>query len=209
MKHLRQNYTLGSLLEKDLPQEPFSLFEKWFEDVENESGILEPNAMVLSTVDNGIADSRIVLLKDLRDQEFVFYTNYTSKKGSQIAQNPNCSLLFPWINLQRQIIVRGTVKKVSETESDEYFFSRPKSSQVGAWVSDQSSQIESRAELDNKLALFSQRFEKEEIKRPIHWGGYAVEPIEIEFWQGRENRLHDRISFRKEGADWQINRLQP
>jgi pyridoxamine 5'-phosphate oxidase len=209
VKHLRQNYTLGSLLEKDLPQEPFSLFEKWFEDAENESGILEPNAMVLSTVDNGIADSRIVLLKDLRDQEFVFYTNYTSKKGSQIAQNPNCSLLFPWINLQRQIIVRGTVKKVSETESDEYFFSRPKSSQVGAWVSDQSSQIESRAELDNKLALFSQRFEKEEIKRPIHWGGYAVEPIEIEFWQGRENRLHDRISFRKEGADWQINRLQP
>lgn len=209
MKDLRQNYTLGSLEEASLPNEPFSLFEKWFDDALQHDGIIEPNAMVLSTVNKSGADSRIVLLKDLRDEEFVFFTNYQSNKGEQLAANPNCSLLFPWINLQRQIIIRGSVKKVSADESDEYFYSRPKSSQIGAWVSDQSSQIASRQELDEKLKSYTVRFEKEELTRPPHWGGYALLPSAIEFWQGRENRLHDRILFRNIADTWSVSRLQP
>ncbi len=209
MKDLRQNYTRGQLLEQDLPEEPFSLFENWFQNAMDASSIIEPNAMVLSTVVNSAPDSRIVLLKDLRDEEFVFYTNYHSHKGQQLAQIPHCNLLFPWIDMQRQVIVRGVVKKVSAEESDEYFFSRPLSSQIGALVSDQSSEVASRQELDEKLAELTELYKTKKMERPEHWGGYAIEPLQIEYWQGRENRLHDRILYKKEANIWSHQRLQP
>lgn len=209
MKDLRQDYTLGQLLESDLPDDPLALFQNWFQGAMNDTSIIEPNAMVLSTIIDAAPDSRIVLLKDLRDQEFVFYTNYNSHKGRQLEGNPNCTLLFPWIVMQRQVIVRGVAKKVSAEESDKYFFSRPLSSQIGAWVSDQSNPVASRVSLDDKLAELTEFYKSNDMVRPEHWGGYAIEPVQVEFWQGRENRVHDRILYKREANSWSYLRLQP
>ncbi|MGB1037856.1 MAG: pyridoxamine 5'-phosphate oxidase [Bacteroidia bacterium] len=209
MKDLRQNYTLSSLIEENVPSDPYSLFSKWFDEALESDKILEPNAMVMSTVKGDEVDSRILLLKDLRDEKFVFYTNYTSNKGKQLEENKSCVLVFPWIELQRQVIVRGKATKVSSKESDEYFLSRPESSQVGAWVSDQSTPIENRASLENKLLKLTEYFESNELKRPEHWGGYEISAFELEFWQGRENRLHDRLLYTYSNGSWNIKRLQP
>lgn len=209
MKDLRQNYTKGKLIESELPESPFELFRSWFNECVEEEGVMEANAMILSTLSEKGVSSRTVLLKDLRDDAFIFYTNYNSQKSLEIDGDSRCSLLFPWYSLERQVIITGSARKVSKSESEEYFFSRPVSSQIGAWASDQSSEIESRQELDNKLKSLEQRFENEPITMPDHWGGFEVNSVEIEFWQGRENRLHDRIVYRLEGNKWVVKRLQP
>ncbi|MFY9281203.1 MAG: pyridoxamine 5'-phosphate oxidase [Bacteroidia bacterium] len=209
MKDLRKNYTKDALLEANLPSQPFTLFEEWFAAAVAEPLIAEANAMVLSTVHNNAVDSRVVLLKDLRESHFVFFTNYSSHKGIQLEKNVNCTILFPWIAQERQVIVRGKASKISEQESSEYFDSRPKGSQIGAWVSEQSSEIASREDLDAKLDFYLQKFKNEVIPKPNHWGGYEIKPVEIEFWQGRENRLHDRILYCFENNSWSIKRLQP
>lgn len=209
MRNLRKNYLKGSLLEDNLPDNPYSLFKLWFARVFESSKVTEANAMVLSTVNKGAVDSRVVLLKDLRDDKFVFYTNYKSHKGQQLLENPNCTILFPWVEHQQQIIVRGTAKKVSEEESTAYFLSRPESSQIGAWVSEQSKEIDHRDSLDKKLDELTEYYKENELTKPPHWGGFEIEPYEIEFWQGRENRLHDRILFELKDGKWETRRLQP
>lgn len=210
MKDLRKNYTAGELVEYNLPSSPFELFTQWFEDASNSDGIVEPNAMVLSTVNSDLEpDSRIVLLKDIRKEAFVFYTNYDSNKGQQIAHNGNCTLLFPWVNLERQVIIRGFASRVSEQESIDYFNSRPKSSRIGAWASSQSNPIHSREDLEKQLKVVEAKYTGTDIPKPPHWGGFALDPREIEFWQGRPNRLHDRMVYRKNVGQWNTVRLQP
>ncbi|MDB4160889.1 pyridoxamine 5'-phosphate oxidase [Bacteroidia bacterium] len=210
MKDLRKNYTAGELVEYNLPSSPFELFTQWFEDASNSDGIVEPNAMVLSTVNSDLEpDSRIVLLKDIRKEAFVFYTNYDSNKGQQIAHNGNCTLLFPWVNLERQVIIRGFASRVSEQESIDYFNSRPKSSRIGAWASSQSNPIHSREDLEKQLKMVEAKYTGTDIPKPPHWGGFALDPREIEFWQGRPNRLHDRLVYRKNVGHWNTVRLQP
>lgn len=208
MKDLRQNYTKGELVENQIADDPFAQFDQWFTDALN-AEILEPNAMILSSVDNNKPDSRIVLLKDVRGGEFVFYTNYDSDKGQQLQNNPNCTLLFPWVNLERQVIIRGQATKIPTNESEEYFLSRPKSSQIGAWASNQSKQIDSRITLENQLKETQEKFNNLPLTKPPHWGGFAVNPHEIEFWQGRPNRLHDRILYTLQNGVWVTSRLQP
>lgn len=208
MKDLRQNYTKGELVENQIAGDPFTQFDKWFTDALN-AEIIEPNAMILSSVDINKPDSRIVLLKDVRGEEFVFYTNYDSHKGQQLLNNPNCTLLFPWVNLERQVIIRGQATKIPIKESEEYFLSRPKSSQIGAWASNQSKQIDSRITLENQLKESLEKFNIQPLTKPPHWGGFAVIPQEIEFWQGRPNRLHDRILYTLQNDIWVTSRLQP
>ena len=210
MKDLRKNYTRGELVEGNLPSNPFELFTQWFEDASRADNIVEPNAMVLGTVNSDSEpDSRIVLLKDLRKEAFVFYTNYESHKGQQIAHNGNCTLLFPWVNLERQVIVRGFASRVSEEESIAYFNSSPQCSRIGAWASSQSTPIQRREDLEKQLKTVEAKYTDADIPKPPHWGGFAVEPKEIEFWQGRPNRLHDRLVYRKNGERWNTVRLQP
>jgi pyridoxamine 5'-phosphate oxidase len=208
VKNLRQNYKQGELTENLISDDPFTQFNSWFTDALN-SKILEPNVMILSSLNDDKPDSRIVLLKGVRQEEFVFFTNYESNKGQQLKDNPNCTLLFPWVDLERQVIIRGEASVISSNESEEYFKSRPKSSQIGAWASNQSSPIKSRAELDNQLKDIEQKFDSEPLIKPPHWGGFAVSPYQIEFWQGRPNRLHDRILYTQENRSWVISRLQP
>ena len=208
MKDLRQDYIKGELIEDNISHDPFIQFRRWFTDALN-SKILEPNVMILSSIDGDKPDSRIVLLKDLRKDEFVFFTNYNSHKGQQLKNNPNCSLLFPWVDLERQVIVRGKATIISSEESEKYFKSRPITSQIGAWASSQSRPIKSRLDLDNQLKEAEQNFKSNPLNRPPHWGGFAVAPYQIEFWQGRPNRLHDRILFTLENKSWALSRLQP
>ncbi|MBR9859675.1 pyridoxamine 5'-phosphate oxidase [bacterium] len=209
MEDLREHYSKETLNEKDLSSSPFTQFEKWFQNA-LDSRIKEPNAMILSTLgEKDIVDSRTVLLKGLEQEQFVFYTNYNSDKSKQLREHPNCSLLFLWLDLERQIRIQGKAEKLDASKSDEYFASRPRGSQLGAWVSDQSSRINSRDELEAKLKEVEQRFEGKEVSRPEHWGGFAVTPNHFEFWQGRPNRLHDRLVYEKEGSIWTIKRLQP
>ncbi|NBA84682.1 pyridoxamine 5'-phosphate oxidase [Emticicia sp. CRIBPO] len=206
---LRINYVTNELLEKNVFNDPVRQFEIWFKDAKD-SGIREPNAMVLSTIEDNKPSSRVVLLKGFDSEGFVFYTNYLSDKGIQMAETPFVSLNFFWDILERQVRVEGTVEKVSEKDSDEYYWSRPRGSQIGAWVSNQSSVVETREVLQEKLDYFEAKFkDMEVIPRPPHWGGYLVRPEKIEFWQGRPNRLHDRLLFSHDGAAWKIERLSP
>ncbi|AFK01616.1 Pyridoxine/pyridoxamine 5'-phosphate oxidase [Emticicia oligotrophica DSM 17448] len=206
---LRQSYTRNELLEENVLTNPYEQFGKWFEEALN-AQILEPNAMTLSTISGGRAHGRVVLLKGFDQNGFTFYTNYRSNKGNQIAEVPFVSLTFLWGELERQVRIEGSIEKVSEAESDAYFHSRPRGSQIGAWVSDQSSVITSREVLENRLAELETKFKDlEVIPRPAHWGGYCVIPERIEFWQGRANRLHDRILFTKDAENWKIERLSP
>lgn len=207
---LRQEYTKSELLESQISKDPIEQFQHWFE-VALHSGVLEPNAMTLSTVGKDYKPtSRIVLLKEVEKGSFVFFTNYDSRKGQQIHDNPWVSLNFWWDKLERQVHIQGIINQVSHEQSETYFKSRPRASQLGAWASNQSEVIPDREFLEKKLAEVSSRFEGTEIPMPPYWGGYRVTPVEMEFWQGRSSRLHDRIRYKKtKNDDWKIERLSP
>ena len=204
----RISYTKGDLNEQDLSQNPFELFDKWFHETESQIGNLEVNAMTIASIGkDGFPKSRVVLLKSYSDQGFVFFTNYKSDKGRAISNNPNVCLSFFWGSTERQVIIKGVAEKISEEESTSYFLSRPRGSQIGAIASHQSEKISSRAILDDAVKEIEKS--NEQLSRPDVWGGYIVKPIEIEFWQGRENRLHDRFLYENDGADWSHSRLAP
>lgn len=207
----RKVYSKDSLLEKNLKENPIELFRDWFFVAENDEFTSEANAMNISTIGlDGFPKSRIVLLKKFTWEGFIFYTNYKSEKGSAIEESPKVSLSFFWPSLERQIIIKGEAEKLIENLSDGYFESRPEGSKLGAWASDQSEVIESREDLDKKLDELEEEFKGKEIPRPQHWGGYIVKPQSIEFWQGRPNRMHDRIRYTlQEDYNWKIERLQP
>lgn len=209
LNNFRESYDLLELLEKNCPENPIQLFDKWFIDATNINEI-EPNAMSISTVNStNHPSSRIVLLKSYSKEGFVFFTNYESKKGKDIALNNNVALLFWWQKLQRQVRIEGNIVKIEKAESYEYFKTRPKGSQIGALASNQSSEI-SRERLEEKyLTLEKTYYENENIPMPDYWGGYIVTPTSIEFWQGRPNRLHDRILYELNNNIWQISRLSP
>lgn len=207
---LRKDYSLAGLVEKDLARDPFRQFDKWFQEAQG-AKIPEPNAMVVATATrDGRPSTRTVLLKGLDGRGFVFYTNYDSRKGRELEANTRLSLLFPWIALERQIIVEGTVTKVSREESAAYFHSRPHASQIAAWASQQSAVIGGRALLEQAFKDADKKYAGVEVPVPPHWGGYRVNPETVEFWQGRRSRLHDRLRYRREAnGDWTIERLSP
>ena len=206
----RKNYNKGELTKNKVDTNPLQQFRKWFYEAKDSESVEEVNAMTLTTVGlDGFSKGRVVLLKKYDEHGFYFYTNYSSEKGKSIAQNNKVSLLFFWPGLERQIIIKGTASKTSEDDSNNYFNSRPKGSQLGALVSNQSEVIENRKVIENKLVLLENQYSDKEIKKPANWGGYLVSPISIEFWQGRQNRLHDRIRYRLSHLDWIIERLSP
>jgi len=207
---LRRDYSLSGLSEKDLARDPFRQFEQWFQEAEA-AKLPEPNAMICSLANrSGEPSSRTVLLKGLDGRGFVFYSNYESRKGRELAENPRASLLFPWIAQERQVIVEGSVARLSREESDAYFHSRPHASQLAAWASPQSSVIVGRNVLEEAFKTLEKKYAGQEIPMPPYWGGYRVKPDSVEFWQGRHGRLHDRLRYRREqNGDWAVDRLAP
>ncbi len=206
---LRKDYTLAGLDKADISPNPIEQFRVWFEAA-LAAGVPEPNAMHVSTVTaDGRPNGRIVLIKDVSEAGFVFYTNYESRKGNELTEHPFAALTFFYPELERQIRIEGRVEKVSADESDAYFNSRPRGSQIGAWVSNQSRIIENRDVLENRQRELEGQFNGGPIPRPAHWGGLRVVPDALEFWQGRPSRLHDRIRYQKQGNDWLIERLSP
>lgn len=206
---LRKDYSLTGLLEPNLARDPFRQFDQWFREAEA-AKLNEPNAMTLATASaEGLPSARIVLLKGVDGRGFVFFTNYESHKGRDLAANPRASLVFPWLELERQVIVSGTVAKVSREESDTYFQSRPIGSQLGAWASAQSTIVPDRDTLESNLRAIKTRYEGQPVPTPPHWGGYRVSPTTVDFWQGRRNRLHDRLRYRRTDDGWVIERLAP
>lgn len=211
LEDLRKEYRTAPFDPADVTADPISQFETWFADA-TEAGITEPNAMVVATVgEGGRPWQRHVLLKGLSPAGFTFYTNFTSRKGSELEANPACSLLFPWTDMARQVIVGGIASKVADDVADAYFAARPRESQLGAWASDQSTVIDSRATLEAQFAAATERFADQPIPRPPHWGGFEVAPESVEFWQGGEHRLHDRVVYNREPGqtNWTITRLNP
>ena len=210
LHNYRQSYEAGALDMTHTEAHPMDQFANWFKEVEKAGGVKEPNAMSLATLgEDDYPKVRIVLLKEYSRDGFVFYTNYESEKGRSIAKHPEVGLSFFWPNLERQVIIKGTTQKVSDGQSDTYFASRPKDSQLGALVSDQSSIIQDRSVLEEKMEVLAQKYKEKDIERPKHWGGYRVVPESIEFWQGRPNRLHDRIRYTWIDAQWIKERLAP
>jgi pyridoxamine 5'-phosphate oxidase len=210
IQNLRKDYSSESLSEDDVLENPYLQFEKWFKEALN-AEISEPNAMTLATASKeGIPSARIVLLKEFTLDGFVFYTNYNSQKGKEIESNPYASIVFFWVDLERQIRIEGVVEKVSEEESSSYFYSRPKGSQLGALTSPQSQTIPNRKFLEDKLVELEEEYLVKDIPKPEHWGGYRVIPNRIEFWQGRSSRLHDRIVYiHSKDNTWKFERLAP
>ena len=208
---MRRQYGEHGLVEGELPKNPIELFNTWLTQAAENEIVVEANAMVLSTEVDDQPTSRTVLLKDLTEGGFTFFSNYESRKGKQISENKNVSLLFPWYPMERQVIVIGSATKIARQDSEKYFATRPRSSQIGAWASEQSTELSSRQELENKFKELENKFAKEEvIPTPPYWGGYIVYPISIEFWQGRYSRLHDRIRYvREKNNNWQLKRLNP
>jgi pyridoxamine 5'-phosphate oxidase len=205
----RKEYIRSSFDLQDLLPDPFSMFSKWFEDA-LKGGIQEPNVMILATVGKNCQPSaRIVLLKESDKSGFVFFTNYQSRKGKEIEENPHGTLLFPWHTIQRQVRIEGRIERLSEATSNEYFQTRPIGSQIGAWISPQSSEIPSREFLEEKVKKFNLERKNRTIPKPPFWGGYKLIPDLFEFWQGRENRLHDRFECYLEKGNWKIRRLAP
>jgi pyridoxamine 5'-phosphate oxidase len=206
---LRKNYMQGGLTEEDAGDDPMALFERWFLNAV-EAGLPEPNAMTLATATpDGRPSARVVLLKDLEPDGFVFFTNYNSRKGIELEANPFAAIVFLWHELERQVRIEGFVEKVSAEVSDSYFAQRPKLSRLGAWASAQSQVISGRAELEREQAQLMEKYPGDTVPRPEVWGGYRLLPEVIEFWQGRPNRLHDRIRFRATEEDWIKERLSP
>lgn len=206
---LRREYRYAGLSRDELHPDPLLQFERWFNNA-HENGLDNANALSLATVgSDGMPSLRTVLLKSFDQQGFVFYTNYGSRKARQIAQNPQAAMLFHWLEFDRQVKIQGHVSKVSSAESLKYFASRPRGSQLGAWCSQQSSPIGSRTLLQQAFDSMQRKFADGEVPLPDFWGGYRVRPVVIEFWQGRENRLHDRFEYRREDDGWGIQRLSP
>lgn len=211
LSNYRKSYEKQELLESNINDNPMELFQKWFHEVDTHYKTGETNAMTISTIGlDGYPKSRVVLLKKYTYEGFIFYTNYESEKGKAILSNPNVCLSFFWHEAERQIIIKGKAEKIAPNLSDGYFESRPRGSQLGALVSKQSEVIASREVLENNLKALEHEFEGKDIPRPAFWGGFIVKPVEIEFWQGRPNRLHDRIRYHLDSDfNWQINRLSP
>lgn len=206
---LRHDFTKQTLDIKDVNADPVLQFEKWFKEAVN-SKVNEPNAMGISTVSiEGKPSSRIVLLRNFDENGFIFYTNYNSKKGTDISKNPHAAVLFFWPELERQVRIEGTLRKQTSEESTRYFNSRPRESKLGAWTSEQSKPITDRSVLDKAYEENSKKFPDDEIPRPEYWGGYVLKPTSVEFWQGRASRLHDRILYTQEKENWKIERLSP
>ncbi len=208
---MRRQYGEHGLIEGELPLNPIELFNTWLTQAAANEIVVEANAMVLSTEVDDQPTSRTVLLKDLTDAGFTFFSNYESRKGKQISENKNVSLLFPWYPMERQVIVIGSATKIAREDSEKYFATRPRGSQIGAWASEQSAELGSRQELEDKFKELETKFSQDSaIPTPPHWGGYVVNPVSIEFWQGRYSRLHDRIRYvREKNNNWQIKRLNP
>ncbi len=211
LSNYRKSYDKSQLLEVELPTDPINLFHKWFHETQDFGGVDEVNAMTVSTIGlDGFPKSRVVLLKKYNEEGFVFYTNYNSEKGRAILNNPNVCLSFFWHSMERQVIIKGIAQKTTAVVSDTYFDSRPDGSKLGAIVSAQSDVIPSREYLDDKLKQLEINYEGKPILRPENWGGFLVQPIAVEFWQGRPNRLHDRIRYQlQEDFNWKMERLSP
>jgi pyridoxamine 5'-phosphate oxidase len=207
----RKSYEKSALLETSIPEDPINLFHQWFHEVEDFGGIEEVNAMTVSTIGlDGFPKSRVVLLKKYSEEGFIFYTNYNSEKGKAITNNPNVCLSFFWHSLERQVIIKGIAEKTPTNISDGYFESRPDGSKLGAIVSNQSEVIPSRTLLEEKLKQLELDYQGKEILRPEFWGGFLIKPVEVEFWQGRPNRLHDRIRYQlQDDYSWKTDRLSP
>ena len=206
---LRREYAAARLDEAEVDRDPIRQFARWFEEA-RQAELLEPNAMTLATASaDGSPSARIVLLRSADERGFAFFTDYRSRKGRELEANPRAALVFYWGELERQVRVSGTVSRVSRDENEAYFLSRPRGSRLGAWTSHQSTGIEARADLEERLEAMAARFEGGDVPLPPHWGGFRVRPDAIEFWQGRENRLHDRIRYLREAGAWKVERLSP
>ncbi len=210
LHNLRKDYKQDTLSESEVDKNPIAQFEKWMHETISSKIVPEPNAMTLvtSTLD-GKPSARVVLLKSFNKEGFAFYTNYESRKAKELNENPNVCIVFDWHVMERQVRIEGVVEKVSDEESDRYFNSRPKDSQLGAWISPQSSFIDGRQELDDRKTKIESQFKEKPITRPPHWGGYVLKPHTIEFWQGRQSRLHDRLIYIKTDEEWILRRLAP
>jgi pyridoxamine 5'-phosphate oxidase len=206
----RRNYARDALLESGVASDPIVQLQRWLDDASTADAVGEPNAMCLSTVgSDGRPSARIVLLRGLDARGLTFYTSYFSRKGRDLTANPHVAATFHWPQLERQVRVEGDVAQLDDDESDAYFETRPRGHRLSAWASEQSESIDNRELLDERMAHFDARFEGEDVPRPHSWGGYRIAPVRFEFWQGRPNRMHDRIAFERSGMSWSVSRLQP
>jgi pyridoxamine 5'-phosphate oxidase len=209
ISHLRREYTQAGLSEQDLQPDPQEQFRRWIQEA-IDGELTEPNAAVLATVDGqGQPSTRVVLVKGVDARGFSFFTNYESRKGHELAENPRAALTFPWLEMERQVCITGKVSKLPREESEAYFKTRPRGSRLGAWASKQSEIITDRSILETRLVELDQKYSNEEIPTPPTWGGYVLAPEAVEFWQGRPSRLHDRLVYTRQGDAWKIHRLSP
>jgi pyridoxamine 5'-phosphate oxidase len=205
---IRRTYELGDLREDTVGENPIEQLQRWLQEAHN-AGVLEPNAMCVATCLDVQPSARIVLLRGLDQRGLVFFTSYFSRKGQELAANPRAAAVFYWPLLERQVRIEGRVELLPEDESDAYFASRPRGNQISAWASEQSEPVESREILDQRMRDYSERFEGEDVPRPHSWGGFVIKPARFEFWQGRPNRMHDRLEFLRDAGVWNVRRLQP
>lgn len=208
IQNLRVDYSGDVLDLKDFNKNPIKQFENWFEFAKT-NDVIEPNAMILSTLSKNSINSRTVLLKDITDEGFVFFTNYTSVKGNDIRENDNVSSVFLWKKIEKQVIIKGSASKIKAEDSIKYFNSRPRKSKIAAWASLQSTKLNDSNDLDERFKYYENKFENKEIPYPEFWGGYIIKPLSVEFWQGRSSRMHDRILYKKESKNWSICKLYP
>jgi pyridoxamine 5'-phosphate oxidase len=208
LARIRHSYEFTELREETVASNPIDQLRRWLVDA-HAAGVREPNAMCLCTALGGHPSARIVLLRGLDEAGLVFFTSYFSRKGRELAQNPRAAAVLYWALLERQVRVEGDVDRLSDEDSDAYFASRPRGHQIGAWASEQSDVVESRDILEQRVRDYSERFQDEEIPRPHSWGGFLIKPVRLEFWQGRPNRMHDRIEFMRRAGEWTMQRLQP